>query len=49
MVGVGGTRTWVVLANDPGTQEFSAIYRRSWEPVTGNETAYSTIINVVKI
>jgi len=49
MVGVGGTRTWVIVANDLGTQKFSASYRRSWEPVTGNETAYSVNINVVKI
>lgn len=49
MVGVGGTRTWVIGANGFGTQKFSAIYRRSWEPVTGNETAYSVMINVVKI
>ena len=49
MVGVGGTRTWVIVAKDLGTQKFSATYRRSWEPVTGNETAYSANINVVKI
>lgn len=49
MVGVGGTRTWVLVANDLGTQKFSASYRRSWEPVTGNETAFSVNINVVKI
>jgi predicted secreted protein/putative hemolysin len=49
MVGVGGTRTWVIIAKDLGTQKFSASYRRSWEPLTGNETAYSANINVVKI
>jgi putative hemolysin/predicted secreted protein len=49
MVGVGGTQTWVILAKDRGTQKFSAVYRRSWEPVTGNETAYSVNINVVTI
>lgn len=49
MVGVGGTRTWVIIAKDLGTQNFSASYRRSWEPVTGNETAYSVNISVVKI
>jgi predicted secreted protein len=49
MVGVGGTRTWVIIAVDPGFQEFSASYRRSWEPVTGDETAYNVIINVVNI
>jgi predicted secreted protein/putative hemolysin len=49
MVGVGGTRTWVIVAKDPGTQKFSATYRRSWEPVAGNETAFSANVNVVKI
>jgi putative hemolysin/predicted secreted protein len=49
MVGVGGTHTWIILAKDPGTQTFSASYRRSWEAVTGNETAYRVNINVVKI
>jgi predicted secreted protein len=47
MVGVGGTRTWVIIAKDLGNQTFSASYRRSWENVTGNETAYSVNINVV--
>jgi putative hemolysin/predicted secreted protein len=48
MVGVGGTRTWVIIAKDLGTQKFSATYLRSWEAVTGNETTYSVNINVVK-
>jgi predicted secreted protein/putative hemolysin len=48
MVGVGGTRTWVILAKDIGNQKFSAISQRSWEPVTGNEPAYSVNIVVVK-
>jgi len=48
MVGVGGTRTWVIIAKDPGDQKFSAVYKRSWEPVTGNETAYNVNIRVVK-
>lgn len=49
MVGVGGTRTWVIVAKDLGTQTFSASYRRSWEPVTGNETTFGVNVNVVKI
>jgi inhibitor of cysteine peptidase len=48
MVGVGGTRTWVIVAKDPGDQKFSAVYKRSWEQVTGNETTYSVNIRVVK-
>jgi inhibitor of cysteine peptidase len=49
MVGVGGVRTWVILAKDLGDQKFSASYRRSWEPVTGNETAFVAKVNVVKV
>ncbi len=49
MVGVGGTRTWIILANETGTQKFSAVYSRSWEPVTGNETSFSADIRVEKI
>jgi putative hemolysin/predicted secreted protein len=49
VVGVGGTRTWVILAKNTGVQKFSATYRRSWEPVTGTETAYGVNVNVVKI
>ncbi len=48
MVGAGGNRTWVIVAKDTGDQKFSAIYRRSWENVTGNETTYSVTIKVVK-
>jgi len=49
MVGVGGTHTWIFLAKDTGVQKFTGIYRRSWEPVTGNETAVVVNVNVVKI
>jgi predicted secreted protein/putative hemolysin len=48
MVGVGGTRTWVIVAKDLGDQKFSALYRRSWENITGNESEYTVTINVVK-
>ena len=48
MVGVGGVRTWVIQANDLGNQGFSAVYKRSWETTTGNETAYSLTVTVVK-
>jgi len=48
MVGVGGTRTWIIVAKDLGDQKFSAVYKRSWEQATGNETTYSVNIRVVK-
>jgi inhibitor of cysteine peptidase len=47
MVGVGGTRTWVLRASGNGDQMFNAVYGRSWEPVTGNETAYTMNIRIV--
>ncbi len=47
MVGVGGKRTWVIVAKDAGDQKFSATYRRSWENITGNETTYGVNIRVV--
>ena len=49
MVGVGGTRTWILEASGNGNQTFDAVYRRSWEPVTGNETAYTLGIRIVTI
>jgi predicted secreted protein/putative hemolysin len=48
MVGVGGTRTWVILAKDIGNQKFSAISKRAWEPESGNESAYIVNIRVGK-
>ncbi|MCK9632126.1 MAG: protease inhibitor I42 family protein [Methanoregula sp.] len=47
MVGVGGIRTWVLQASGSGDQTFNAVYGRSWEPVTGNETAYTMNIRIV--
>jgi inhibitor of cysteine peptidase len=32
---------WEYVAADEATGEFSAIYARSWENVTGNETTFS--------
>ena len=49
MVGVGGTHTWILLASGSGNQTFDAVYRRPWEPVTGNETAYTLGIRIVTI
>jgi predicted secreted protein len=46
MTGAGGTRTWIIIAHDLGEQKFSATYKRSWENVTGNETAYHVSIRV---
>jgi inhibitor of cysteine peptidase len=46
MTGVGGVHSWVLLASGTGTQTFNASYRRPWEAVTGNETAYNLAIKI---
>ncbi len=38
MTGVGGTRNWTVRGVTAGTQRFSAVYVRPWEPnLTANQ------------
>ena len=49
MVGVGGIHTWTLLASGSGNQTFSAVYKRPWEPATGNETGYNLAIRIVTI
>jgi inhibitor of cysteine peptidase len=46
LVGSGGTRIWEMGAAGTGTQTIHAVYMRSWEPVTGNETAFSMTVIV---
>ncbi|WP_292427192.1 protease inhibitor I42 family protein [Methanoregula sp.] len=46
LVGSGGTRVWEINAASTGTQMIHAVYIRSWEPVTGNETAFSMTVIV---
>ena len=48
LAGSGGVRTWEMKAVQSGTQEVKAVYRRSWEPVTGNETAFLMTVIVAK-
>ncbi len=43
-VGSGGTRMWDITSVTKGEQHITAAYRRSWEPVTGNETAFSLTV-----
>jgi inhibitor of cysteine peptidase len=49
MVGVGGVRTWILKTDDAGTYSFTAVYKRSWMPTTGNETGYNLTINAVRV
>jgi len=49
MTGVGGIRTWVLKITEPGNPSFTAAYKRSWEPATGNETAFKLTLHAVPI
>ena len=46
MVGSGGTHIWDISTEMLGQQEINAIYKRSWEPTTGNESTFSMTIVV---
>lgn len=46
LMGAGGTRTWDITAVAKGEQKITAVYSRSWEPVTGNETGFMTTVIV---
>ena len=46
MVGSGGTHIWEMIASSTGTQAIQGVYKRPWEPVSGNETAFNTTIVV---
>jgi inhibitor of cysteine peptidase len=46
LMGAGGTRIWDLTASGTGTQTIHAVYRRSWEPLTGNETAFDMTVIV---
>jgi inhibitor of cysteine peptidase len=40
LIGAGGVHEWTITATGKGQQQFSAIYKRPWEPTAGNETTY---------
>jgi inhibitor of cysteine peptidase len=46
MVGSGGTHIWDISAVATGEQKITGVYMRSWEPVSGNETAFSMTVIV---
>jgi len=46
LVGSGGTHSWDITAAQTGEQKITAVYKRSWEPVTRNETTFSMTIVV---
>jgi inhibitor of cysteine peptidase len=45
-LGASGTHEWTIKATGKGEQQFTAIYKRPWEPLTGNETSFTLKINV---
>ena len=46
LVGSGGTHIWEIQAEQAGMQSVDAVYKRSWEPVVGNESTYTLAIDV---
>lgn len=46
VVGSGGTHIWDMTAVTPGEQKIQGIYKRSWEPVSGNETIFTMTVVV---
>ena len=46
LVGAGGVHVWEYIAAEEGAGEFSAVYMRPWENVTGNETAFSMAFTI---
>lgn len=46
MPGASGTHEWTIKATGKGQQQFTAIYKRPWESLTGNESTFTITINV---
>lgn len=46
MAGAGGTHEWTLKATGKGEQQFSAVYKRPWEPATGSEEVFTLKISV---
>lgn len=47
MVGVGGTRSWIIEAVDQGSQQVNGIYKQAWENTTGTEENFTLAVEVV--
>ena len=47
MPGAPGTNEWTITASEKGLQRFTAVYKRSWEPLVGNESTFVLDINVI--
>ncbi|HEY3274454.1 MAG TPA: protease inhibitor I42 family protein [Methanocella sp.] len=47
LVGAPGLHQWRITANATGDQKFNATYKRPFEPVLGNETAFVLNVKVI--
>jgi inhibitor of cysteine peptidase len=47
LVGAGGVHVWEIKADSEGTQQVTAVYRRSWENETGTENRFTLNVEVV--
>ncbi|WP_048136639.1 protease inhibitor I42 family protein [Methanosarcina horonobensis] len=47
LVGAGGVHLWEIKAMAEGTQQVTAVYRRSWENETGTEDRFTLNVEVV--
>ncbi len=44
MIGAGRVQEWTLAANAPGTYEFNAVYKRSWEDTDADMSYQLTLI-----
>lgn len=47
LAGAGGTHSWSLLANDPGTYEIKGVYKRSWEQQCLDDLTFELTVIVV--
>jgi inhibitor of cysteine peptidase len=47
VIGASGYHSWEIKAVDKGSQQINGIYKRSWEPETGEEQTFK--LNVVVV
>lgn len=47
LVGAGGIHKWIFEVTEEEVQNISAVYMRPWEKVTGNETDFKLVVDVI--
>lgn len=47
LVGAGGIHKWMFEVTEEEVQNISAVYMRPWENITGNETDFKLVVNVI--